>query len=80
MSDEGNRIVGLGSTVVITFDDGRAMTFAIVGTGEEDPSEGKISDQSPLGRALLGAKAGETRAYQVGEKTTTVTVKEVRTS
>lgn len=54
--------VEIGSTIIV--DDGdRQRTFSIVGGFESDPSEGKISHQSPLGKALLGAKVGETRTF-----------------
>ncbi len=34
--------------------------YHLVGAAEADPAEGRISNESPLGRALLGAKAGDT--------------------
>ena len=40
-------------------DDVRA-TYEIVGFSQSNPAEGKISDESPVGRALMGAKIGET--------------------
>ena len=39
---------------------GTTRTFQIVGANEANPLEGKISNESPLGNAFLGAKAGET--------------------
>jgi transcription elongation factor GreA len=36
-----------------------AETFTIVGKTESDPSEGRISDESPLGRAVLGHHLGD---------------------
>lgn len=36
------------------------VSYKVVGSLEADPLEGKISDESPIGRALLGAKQGET--------------------
>ena len=51
-------IVGLGNTVVLK--NAKAeMTFTLVGSVEADPLEGKISDESPMGKALLGKKLGE---------------------
>ena len=35
------------------------MKFQVVGTVEADPLEGKISDESPIGKVLLGKKVGE---------------------
>ena len=50
--------VVIGSTVKIEMDDG-IDEFTIVGRVEADPSKKKISNESPLGTSLLGAKAGE---------------------
>lgn len=50
--------VGIGSTVIVN--DGTIdKTFHIVGDYEADPLNGKISQNSPLGRALIGKKAGQ---------------------
>lgn len=50
--------VRLGSKVKLKCD-GKLQEFTIVGTMEADPLEGKISDESPIGQALLGKKEGE---------------------
>lgn len=49
----------IGSTVAIELD-GQVDEFTIVGKMEADPSKKMISNESPMGGALLGAKAGET--------------------
>ncbi|QQG43793.1 MAG: transcription elongation factor GreA [Candidatus Daviesbacteria bacterium] len=51
--------VVIGSTVAIELD-GQVDEFTIVGKMEADPSKKKISNESPMGGALLGAKVGET--------------------
>ncbi len=51
-------IVELGNTVVLKNAKGE-MTFTVVGSVEADPLEGKISDESPIGKAILGKKLGE---------------------
>lgn len=51
-------IVDIGSTVLVATPDGE-MTYTIVGSEEANPKEGKISNESPLGRAFLGKKKGE---------------------
>lgn len=56
-SDKG--IVEIGSTVTIS-SDGNKTTYKIVGGEESDPSSGAISHKSPLGKALMGKKDGET--------------------
>ena len=50
--------VVIGSTVVVEVD-GEIDEFTIVGSPEADPSKKKISNESPVGQALLGAKVGE---------------------
>ncbi|MCL4366171.1 transcription elongation factor GreA [Patescibacteria group bacterium] len=50
--------VVIGSTVKIEMDDG-IDEFTIVGRVEADPSKKRISNESPLGSALVGAKKGE---------------------
>lgn len=52
------QVVALGSQVVVKIAD-RDETFTVVGEWEADPIEKKISHESPLGKALLGKKAGE---------------------
>ncbi len=55
-----NSTVSVGSTVsikdVVT---GDVDVYAIVGSTESNPEEGKISDECPVGKALLGKKAGD---------------------
>lgn len=51
-------IVGPGATVVVNID-GHKDEFTIVGIVEANPSLGKISNESPVGKALLGHKIGE---------------------
>lgn len=51
--------VSLGSTVNLKSDDGKTQKFQVVGTMEADPLSGKISDESPLGKLLIGKKVGD---------------------
>jgi transcription elongation factor GreA len=53
--------VRIGSTVTVTeegYDE--PETYHIVGAHEADPANGRISNESPIGRALIGAKKGQT--------------------
>jgi transcription elongation factor GreA len=50
--------VQLGSRVKLR-SDGKAKEFQVVGTVEADPLSGKISDESPIGRALIDQKVGD---------------------
>lgn len=56
---KGDSKVQLGSRVKLKSADGKAKEFQVVGTVEADPLEGKISDESPLGQAVLGKKVGD---------------------
>ena len=50
----------LGSTVILReIATGKEKKYAIVGSNEANPLEGRISDRSPIGSAILGKKAGE---------------------
>ena len=52
--------VNIGTTVTVrNAKNGFETTYQIVGTTEADPRKGKISNESPIGAALLGRKAGE---------------------
>jgi transcription elongation factor GreA len=62
--------VQLGTTV--TLSDGKSeVTYQLVGGFESNPSEGKISDNSPIGRALLHKKAGDSATITTPTQTTT---------
>jgi len=50
--------VVLGATVVLDMG-GREVEYTLVGPTEANPLEGKISNESPIGKALFGRKAGE---------------------
>lgn len=50
--------VGLGSKVKIELG-GKKVEYLVVGTVEADPLAGKISDESPIGKQLLGKKVGD---------------------
>lgn len=56
---KGDSKVQIGSTVKLKGSNGKDMVFQVVGTVEADPLDGKISDESPLGVALLGKKVGD---------------------
>ncbi len=51
--------VVLGSTVKLKTESGKTKEFQVVGTVEADPLNGKISDESPIGKALMGKKEGD---------------------
>ena len=51
--------IQIGSTVVVVEDGRDRETFMVVGAKEARPSEGRISNESPIGQALLGKRLGE---------------------
>jgi transcription elongation factor GreA len=56
--------VRVGSTVSLKTKDNKRRKYQLVGAAETNPAEGRISDESPLGQALLGKKRGETVKIQ----------------
>jgi transcription elongation factor GreA len=57
--DHDYSTVNMGDTVVIQDEDGELETYTIVGVAEADPTAGLISNESPMGQALLKHKVGE---------------------
>ena len=52
--------VQLGSKVtVVSYRDNKTLEYTLVGSAEADPSRGRISNESPVGRALLGKRVGD---------------------
>ncbi len=70
--------VSLGSKVdFVDEESGELLTYEIVGTTEADVESGRISNESPVGNALLGRKQGETVTVKVPAGITTLTIKKV---
>jgi transcription elongation factor GreA len=76
-SETGLEVV-LGSTVVVETDRHGEETFTIVGSAEADAAAGKISFTSPIGRALMGRRAGEKVRVQVPAGAADFRIVEVR--
>ncbi len=59
--EQGNadNIVDIGETVVVQTNDDEMEQYTIVGVAETDPGKGLISNESPLGAALIGHKVGD---------------------
>lgn len=64
----------LGATVELKLGD-RKVTYTLVGPTEANPLEGKISNESPIGKALLGRKAGEDFELPNGNKGKILSIK-----
>lgn len=59
-------VVGIGAAVHVTdVRSGRRDVYTIVGSSEANPAERKLSNESPVGKALMGRKRGETVAVQL---------------
>ena len=71
-------VVSLGSTIdFVDTETGEEFTYESVGTTEADAENGKISNESPIGNALLGRKAGETIVVSVPAGSITISIKKV---
>lgn len=57
--EQGGEIVRFGATVVVANEEGLLSTYHLVGPDESDPRAGKLSFQSPFGRALMKQKVGD---------------------
>ncbi len=68
--------VKVGSTVDL--ENGKKVTYQVVGPVEADPMAGKISNESPIGAALMGKKAGDKVVITTPKGETTYHVKDVR--
>ena len=77
-SRKKNGLVEIGSTVVIQEGRRKPEEYLIVGAAEANPREGKISHQSPLGRALMGAKEGDKVEVKAPSGAFTVRIVEVK--
>ena len=56
---DGFDVVNVGATVTVQEEDYPPEIYYVVGTKEADPSNGRISNESPIGRALMGKREGE---------------------
>jgi len=65
--------VALGSTVVVDFE-GDEERYTIVGAVEAKPAAGLISNESPIGKALIGRRAGQRAEFRTPAGVTTVKV------
>lgn len=57
--DRRKGAVGFGSVVTVVTSSGAKQQYTVVGSAEAAPLEGKISNESPVGRALFGRKVGD---------------------
>lgn len=69
-------IIGIGSKVVVV-NDNKEQEYQIVGPHEANPIDKKVSENSPIGRMLIGKKIGQTVSINTPSKTITLTVKSI---
>lgn len=72
--------IGMGSTVKLSIagKKGKTYTYHVVGEFEANPTEGKISIDSPLGRALAGKKKGDTADVDAPAGKVTYTIEDIK--
>jgi transcription elongation factor GreA len=80
--EEGQRgsgdVIQVGSTVVVVYEgDDEEETYTIVGAIEAKPSQGRISNESPIGRALIGKRPGQSASVVTPGGTQRLTVKRI---
>ncbi len=73
---KGSDVVSIGCRVKVTAN-GKEKAFTIVGSTEADPLQGRISNESPLGRAFLGKKLGEIAEVKAPSGTVRYTIAEI---
>src|ERR1700738_4986941 len=74
-SELGTDLVRVGSVVHVKDEAGKSNKYTIVGSAEAKPAELKLSNESPVGKALLGRKRGDEVVFSTpkGERTLKIT-------
>jgi len=78
IKDTHSSVVRPGSTIEVVDTEGDVETYHLVGAVESDPSAGRISVESPVGRALVGRKKGDKIRVSVPAGSLTLTIKAVK--
>ena len=78
-ADASSDVVELGSIVSVQTAKGKkASTYTIVGSTEASPTDGRISNESPIGKALLGKKAGDKVEFKTPSGAQSITIVSVQ--
>ena len=78
-SDENSDVITIGSTVKYQEEETEEqMTYKIVGSAEANPFEAKISNESPIAKALLGKRIGDVAMVSTPKGIVTVVIKDVQ--
>ena len=72
--NEASGLVGLGCFVTVEDEKGNKTTYKITGSQEANPMEGKLSDDSPFGRSVVGKAIGDTFTVNAPAGSYTMTV------
>lgn len=73
-----SNLVTIGSAVTVRGEDGKETVLKIVGSQESDPMQGIVSEESPFGRALVGAQEGQAVVVEAPMGTIPYTVVKIR--
>lgn len=76
--EEGGDTVRMGATFTVEMPNGDKKEFQMVGAQEADPMAGKISNESPLGNAFLGAKKGDKMTIEIGTGSSDFTILDIK--
>lgn len=76
-SDMSTNTVTIGCTVTVEGKDGKTASYKIVGSQESDPMHGIVSEESPFGKALIGAKEGDSVVVEAPFGSIPYTVKKI---
>lgn len=76
ISNKGTSSVSLGSRVHVELEEGN-VEYVIVGSTEANPDKGYISDQSPIGKALIGHSAGDSVEVDVPSGKMVYTIRKI---
>ena len=69
----------MGSKItVVRKNDKKELSYEIVGFSQSDPANGRISDESPVGMALMGAKKGDTVSVEAPIGVIELKIKDVK--
>lgn len=77
VENKDKNVANVGSTIVIEYEEDDTEEYKIVGSLEADPFNNKISNESPIGKAVIGHKAGETISIESPNGSYTVLLKSV---
>ena len=78
-ADISTKEVGVGSVVrVQDVDTGKETEYKVVGATEADPMKGRVSNESPIGAALMGGKKGKKVSFSIPDGTRTLKILEIR--